>query len=200
MRGAAHLEASACPPANSSIHVPASPPIGKGCAHVPHFARFHPRPSHRPRAATELWGCSAAAAAAKAICGPTAAALYYAQGGGALPGSSRGMSGLSKSGVPGPRVDVMEAHSTHHGGHLLRLVNSTETLSALGDLLHDERKRLTPMHVSAACIQLERLRRCACVRACACVCVRLWVCVYVCDCVCVCVLMLIDCYKATRKL
>ncbi len=73
----------------------------------------------------------------------------------------RHASTLTKAGVPNPRPEVEAALSTHHGGHVARLIHATQTLAELEQTLAKHARSLGNVHWAAAALQLERLARCA---------------------------------------
>lgn len=69
----------------------------------------------------------------------------------------RGMGSLITSGMPGPRPEVALEMSTMEGGHIMRLIHSSESIATLDAVLHSHRKVLRPHHVGPACLTLEKL-------------------------------------------
>lgn len=66
---------------------------------------------------------------------------------------------LVASGIPSPRADVALQLSTPHGGHINRMINTSESIVELDSILYRFRKRLRPANIGAAAMRLEHLNR-----------------------------------------
>ncbi|KAG2442621.1 hypothetical protein HXX76_002706 [Chlamydomonas incerta] len=66
---------------------------------------------------------------------------------------------LVASGIPSPRADVALQLSTPHGGHINRMINTSESIVELDSILYRFRKRLRPANIGAAAMRLEHLHR-----------------------------------------
>ncbi|PNH04625.1 tRNA (cytosine(34)-C(5))-methyltransferase [Tetrabaena socialis] len=73
---------------------------------------------------------------------------------------SRGFASLVGSGVPSPRHDVAVQLSTPHGGHINRLIMTSESIAELDGVLYRFRRELRPANIGAAAVQLAYLQRC----------------------------------------
>ncbi|GIL42812.1 hypothetical protein Vafri_191, partial [Volvox africanus] len=71
----------------------------------------------------------------------------------------RSFASLVGSGIPSPRPDVALQLSTPHGGHINRMINTSESIVELDFVLHKFRKLLRPANIGAATLKLEHLRR-----------------------------------------
>lgn len=71
----------------------------------------------------------------------------------------RGFASLVGSGIPSPRPDVALQLSTPHGGHINRMILSSESLVELDSILYKHRKKLRPANIGAASVKLEQLYR-----------------------------------------
>ncbi|GIL73176.1 hypothetical protein Vretimale_4763 [Volvox reticuliferus] len=72
---------------------------------------------------------------------------------------ARRFASLVGSGIPSPRPDVALQLSTPHGGHINRMINTSESIAELDVVLHKFRKLLRPANIGAATLKLEHLRR-----------------------------------------
>lgn len=69
----------------------------------------------------------------------------------------RHASTLPRAGVPKPRPGMEEFMSTPQGGHIARLMQTSETLVELETVMKRNVDQLKPLHLAVAATQLERL-------------------------------------------
>jgi hypothetical protein len=90
---------------------------------------------------------------------PGAAAAARGHALGCSVAQQRHASTLTKAGVPKPRPEVETAMSTHHGGHITRLITFTTSLADLNRVVSQNSAAFSRVHWATAAVQLERLCR-----------------------------------------